>query len=105
MDDEEMIRNIAATMLTHLGYQVTTCASGEETIDLYNAAMETGNPFVAVIWIGPFRAVWVAKKRRERSSLFFPRQTSSSQAAIQTTRSSPTTSSTVSVEPLPNHTA
>lgn len=49
MDDEEMIRNIAATMLTHLGYQVTTCASGEETINLYIAAMERGNPFVAVI--------------------------------------------------------
>ena len=32
MDDEEMIREIAAEMLGHLGYEVTTCASGEEAV-------------------------------------------------------------------------
>jgi two-component system, cell cycle sensor histidine kinase and response regulator CckA len=49
MDDEEMIREIAATMLTHLGYEVTTCEGGEKAIELYTASMESGNPFSMVI--------------------------------------------------------
>jgi CheY-like chemotaxis protein len=49
MDDEEMIRNIASTILTHLGYEVTTCAGGDEAVELYNNSMESGTPFLAVI--------------------------------------------------------
>jgi len=49
MDDEELIRNLAADMLTHLGYQVKTCADGAEAISLYRAARESGEPYSAVI--------------------------------------------------------
>lgn len=49
MDDEEIIRDIATTMLTHLGYTVTTCARGEESIELYRAALAAATPFRAVI--------------------------------------------------------
>ncbi len=49
MDDEEMIRDIATAMLSHLGYAVTTCASGEEAIELYRASMQAETPYRAVI--------------------------------------------------------
>jgi len=49
MDDEKMIRNIASSMLKHLGYEVTTCATGEEAIERYCNAKELGTPFLAVI--------------------------------------------------------
>jgi len=49
MDDEEMIRNLTAELLSLLGYQVYTCSKGEEAIDMYKTALETGNPLCAVI--------------------------------------------------------
>ena len=49
MDDEEVIRTLSSQLLEHLGYQVTTCADGEEAIALYAAAMESGTPYFAVI--------------------------------------------------------
>lgn len=49
MDDESIVREIAAEMLNKLGYQVTTCNTGEEAVDLYRTAKEAGNPFVAAI--------------------------------------------------------
>ncbi len=49
MDDEEMIRDIAAEILDYLGYSATTCASGEEAVTLYRAAKEAGTPFQAAI--------------------------------------------------------
>jgi PAS domain S-box-containing protein len=49
MDDEEMIRMIAAEMLEYLGYNATTCTTGEEAISLYRAANDSGSPFFAVI--------------------------------------------------------
>ncbi len=49
MDDEEMIRDIAATMLSYLGYEVTTCTSGEEAVELYKASIASEAPFWAVI--------------------------------------------------------
>jgi len=49
MDDEEMIRDLAAEMLAHLGYTVTTCASGEETVRKYRIAKQGNNPFSFVI--------------------------------------------------------
>lgn len=48
MDDEEMIRDIAATMLTYLGYEVTTCASGDKAVELYKTSMESGILFLTV---------------------------------------------------------
>ncbi|TKB25610.1 PAS domain S-box protein [Desulfopila sp. IMCC35006] len=49
MDDEQMIREVAWSMLTHLGYTVTTCSTGEEAIELYKESMNTQRPFSAVI--------------------------------------------------------
>ncbi len=49
MDDEEMIRELAAEMLGHLGYEVTMCATGEEAVRKYNTAKEESNPFSFVI--------------------------------------------------------
>ena len=49
MDDEEMIRDLAAAMLGELGYRVTTCKNGEEAVALYKAAFESGAPHSAVI--------------------------------------------------------
>ncbi len=49
MDDEEIIRVIAADMLSVLGYHVETCASGEELIDLYRNLMAEGERPSAVI--------------------------------------------------------
>jgi len=49
MDDEEMIRDLASTILEELGYRVTTCTSGEEAVELYRAAFAAGAPFRALI--------------------------------------------------------
>ena len=49
MDDDEMIRDIASSMLTHLGYEVMICAGGEEAVELYKTSMESGLPFLMVI--------------------------------------------------------
>jgi len=49
MDDERIIRNLAASILSRLGYNVTTCANGEEAISYYKIAFESGSPFFVVI--------------------------------------------------------
>jgi PAS domain S-box-containing protein len=49
MDDEEMIRDIAEAMLTHLGYNVTTCSNGKEAVESYRESLNTNTPFRAVI--------------------------------------------------------
>jgi CheY-like chemotaxis protein len=49
MDDEELIRDIAAEILDYLGYQATTCTRGEEAVELYKIAKESGTPFFAAI--------------------------------------------------------
>ena len=49
MDDEVLVRDLAAMMLEHLGYGVVVCASGEEAVELYRHALATGNPFWAAI--------------------------------------------------------
>jgi PAS domain S-box-containing protein len=49
MDDEAVIRNLAATMLTHLGYEVRVCADGEAAIGFYEAALAAGAPYAAVL--------------------------------------------------------
>jgi len=49
MDDEEIIRVVAAEILEHLGYSVVVCSDGNEAIDLYGQAIETKGPFAAVI--------------------------------------------------------
>jgi len=49
MDDEAMILELAAEMLEHLGYEVTTCTTGEETVMRYKKATEGNIPFSFVI--------------------------------------------------------
>ncbi|MBV5338512.1 MAG: response regulator [Deltaproteobacteria bacterium] len=49
MDDEEMLRDLAESILEELGYRVKTCLNGEEAIALYKSAFEAGAPFSAVI--------------------------------------------------------
>jgi two-component system cell cycle sensor histidine kinase/response regulator CckA len=49
MDDEEMIRTLAASILTKLGYEPALAANGEQAITAYEAAVTEGRPFDAVI--------------------------------------------------------
>jgi len=49
MDDEEVIRNLAEEILHDLGFEVTTCCSGEEAIALYRSSMTAHHPYALVI--------------------------------------------------------
>jgi len=49
MDDEEMIRDLSTEMLRRLGYDAVNSDNGKKTLALYREAMETGEPFDAVI--------------------------------------------------------
>ncbi len=49
MDDEKHVRDLAAEILSRLGYEVTTSIDGSETIELYRDAMTSEEPFNAVI--------------------------------------------------------
>lgn len=49
MDDEEMVRLVARTMLKRIGYEVESATDGAEAIELYKKAKESGQPFDAVI--------------------------------------------------------
>jgi CheY-like chemotaxis protein len=49
MDDEEHIREILEDMLTDLGYTVQTAMDGTEAIELFNRAINEGNPFDIVL--------------------------------------------------------
>lgn len=49
MDDEEIVREAAREILSELGYDVECAATGEETLALYNKAMEEGRPFGVVL--------------------------------------------------------
>ncbi|MBU0728157.1 MAG: PAS domain S-box protein [Proteobacteria bacterium] len=49
MDDEEIVRDVASSMLSHLGYEVLSAENGEEAIVLYQQALDAGSPIDAVI--------------------------------------------------------
>ena len=49
MDDEEMIREIAGEMIKVLGHEVEFAECGEEAIEKYKDALESGNPYDIVI--------------------------------------------------------
>lgn len=49
MDDEASIRDLAATMLAYLGYEVRVCADGEAAVNLYREALAAGAPYAAVL--------------------------------------------------------
>ncbi|HPS29749.1 MAG TPA: PAS domain S-box protein [bacterium] len=49
MDDEFLIREVAGKMLSDAGFVVEKAVSGEEAVEFYMKAMETGQKFDAVI--------------------------------------------------------
>ncbi len=49
MDDERIVREVAACMLESLGYSVDSAAEGTEAIEKYSAAKKNGIPFDVVI--------------------------------------------------------
>jgi len=49
MDDEEIVRTSGRALLQRLGYEVETCADGEQTLRLYSQAKNEGSPFDTVI--------------------------------------------------------
>lgn len=49
MDDEPGVRKIVGEMLSCLGYEADFAACGEEVLDMYQQAKESGFPFDAVI--------------------------------------------------------
>ena len=49
MDDEPMVCQVAGALITMLGYQVDFAVNGEEAVTKYRTAMQSGNPFNAVI--------------------------------------------------------
>ncbi|GBE13486.1 blue-light-activated protein [bacterium BMS3Abin13] len=49
MDDENMVRDVAAEMLDFLGYTNSSAKNGEQAITLYLAALSQGKPFDAVL--------------------------------------------------------
>ncbi len=73
MDDDQMVRDIASLMLTHLGYEVTLCAGGYEAIELYTASVESGAPFSLVIMDLTIPGGLGGKQAAERILSRFPR--------------------------------
>ena len=49
MDDEKMVRNVLGKMLKYLGYEVKNAESGLQMLELYQAALQAGQPFDAAI--------------------------------------------------------
>ena len=49
MDDEELIRDATGQILTHMGFKVESVKDGEEALALYNRALQSSEPFDAVI--------------------------------------------------------
>ncbi len=49
MDDEELIRELAQTALSFLGYDVDTVADGEACLKAYTAARDEGRPYAVLI--------------------------------------------------------
>ena len=49
LEDEEMVRNLMKRMLNKLGYLITLSEAGIEAIELFQKAMDSGEPFDAVI--------------------------------------------------------
>lgn len=49
MDDDTMVLDVVSRMLSHLGFDSMTAKDGEEAIELYTKAHETGESFDVVI--------------------------------------------------------
>ncbi len=66
MDDDDMIRDTTAQVLNNLGHDVSLSKDGREAIDLYQRAMEAGEPFDAVILDLTIRAGMGGKEALKR---------------------------------------
>jgi PAS domain S-box-containing protein len=49
MDDEEFIRDVATQMLSKIGYEVSVAHDGDQAIEMYGQAQNSGEPFDIVI--------------------------------------------------------
>ena len=49
MDDEKHVSDLAAEMLSSIGYKVTTTIEGAEAVEMYEQARDSGEPYDAVI--------------------------------------------------------
>ncbi len=49
MDDDIMVREVVGRMLHNLGYEPVLAQEGQEALELYAQAQDSGNPFAAVI--------------------------------------------------------
>ncbi|MFO7568313.1 MAG: ATP-binding protein [Smithellaceae bacterium] len=49
IDDEQILLDVTGSMLTHLGYDVTTAKSHEDALDIYAQSKEANAPFSLVI--------------------------------------------------------
>ena len=49
MDDEEVIRRLAGSILDYLGYEVELAANGEEAIEKFQNARDSGEPYSLLI--------------------------------------------------------
>lgn len=49
MDDDDMVRTTTSEMLRRIGYEVVETAEGNDTLEKYNTARNSGEPFDAVI--------------------------------------------------------
>lgn len=49
MDDDEFIRDLSREILSHLGFDVSVCTEGAETLALYTCALASDAPFDIVI--------------------------------------------------------
>lgn len=49
MDDEQIVREAAASLLQYLGYDVETAKEGQDAVDMYELSMKIGEPYDAVI--------------------------------------------------------
>ncbi len=49
MDDEELLRDVTRNILERLGYEAEVACDGEEAIQMFSKAKESGSPFGLVI--------------------------------------------------------
>lgn len=49
VDDEPVVRDVASSMLSRLGYHVELAEDGAEAVQLYARALEASDPYEAVI--------------------------------------------------------
>ncbi|MCP3869836.1 MAG: response regulator, partial [Gammaproteobacteria bacterium] len=49
MDDDEILRKLTRKKLVRMGFEIETAWEGDEAIEMYQAALDTGRPYDVVI--------------------------------------------------------